>query len=540
MKSEIKHIVYLMLENRSLDQLLGWLYDEKHPPKVNIPPQEAGQQPTYNGLKEHTYFNVAAGGQKHYVVKGVDNMNVPIHDPHEKFQHVDIQLYGPKVKGQSVDTSVHPPVNLIPPMSGFYQDFASYGQDAEIHQIMQSYTPEELPVLNGLAKAYAVSDHYFCSIPSQTNCNRAFAAAGNSLGINDTNELEAFVNNRNLSHDPLSIGQPYGNQFNQKTMWNVLSDNSFDQTSDWMHYYSHGDWVESILGVDDYSYTRDLMTQLQPSLFDSHFDKIKTFFERAEAGTLPKVSFLEPAWGLEILKFGKDLGFSGTDYHPPTNLIPGEAFVKKVYDALTSNKEAWANTLFIINFDEHGGTYDHVGPAATATAPWESDGTPKPTALECDFDFIRFGVRVPLLLVSPRVQASTVFRAKGNTPYDHTSVIATILKMLEIPKEKWGLGGRTANAPTFENIFEGNPIRQDIPQVHVNKHPKTIDGIENTTPPNDIHLCMAHSLLERVIKREGLTREDIIELDLPILAKAATVMELATWLEDAVNAINNR
>lgn len=34
--SEIKHIVYLMLENRSLDQLLGWLYDEQNPPKVNI------------------------------------------------------------------------------------------------------------------------------------------------------------------------------------------------------------------------------------------------------------------------------------------------------------------------------------------------------------------------------------------------------------------------------------------------------------------------------------------------------------------------
>lgn len=525
MKNEIKHIVYLMLENRSFDQLLGWLYDGTQP-LVNIPKQET---PSYNGLKEKTYFNLDKNGQKHYVIKGVDNMNVPIHDPHEKYNHVNVQLFG---------TEDNQPCDKKPTMEGFYEDFASYND--QVHQIMQSYTPNDLPVLNGLAKNFGVSDHYFCSVPTQTNCNRAFAASGNSLGINDGGQLEAFVNNRDFSYLPPHLSQPVGKQFNQKTMWNVISDNGFDQPSDWMHYYSQGAWWEDLLGLQGYAYTRDLMTQLQDKCLDQHFDKIDTFFERAEAGTLPKVCFLEPEWGLEFPIGDKDYGINGSDYHPPTNLVPGEAFVKKIYDSLTSNKETWDNTLFIINFDEHGGTYDHVGPTPCAKQPWESDGTHKPVIEECQFDFKRFGVRVPLVLVSPRVQKSTVFRAAGDTPYDHTSVIATILTMLDIPKESWGLGARTANAPTFENVFEGNPVRQDIPKIEVNKNPKTLTGIETTTTPNDIHLRMAHSLLNRLIEKEGLSKEETDKLDLPKLVESKTVVDLSKTLKAALTKIKNR
>jgi phospholipase C len=42
---------------------------------------------------------------------------------------------------------------------------------------MNCFTPETLPVLSGLAYYYGVCDHWFCSIPSQTICNRSFAQA---------------------------------------------------------------------------------------------------------------------------------------------------------------------------------------------------------------------------------------------------------------------------------------------------------------------------------------------------------------------------
>lgn len=493
-------------------------------PKSILPAQTT---PTYDGLKQNTYFNLDKNGQKHYVVKGTENnMNVPIHDPHEEYSHINNQVFGSETN----------PVSLQEPtMGGFYQDFASYHDHTE--QIMQSYTPEELPVLNGLARHFAVSDRYFCSVPTQTNCNRAFAACGNSLGLNDKGQLEAWVNNRNFSYIPPHASQPEGRQFNQKTMWNVLSDNGKNQPSDWMFYYSQGSWLEDLLGLEGYCYTRDLMKQLQGKEFDQHFDKMDTFFTRAKAGTLPSVCFLEPEWGLKFPIGDHDYGVNGADYHPPTNLAPGETFVKQIYEALTSNKAAWAQTLWIINFDEHGGTYDHVAPPWNATPPWASDGTPVPETSELGFQFDRFGVRVPFILVSPLVPESTVFRAEGDTPYDHTSVIATILNMMGIPKDKWGLGGRTANAPTFEKVFEGNPVRTDIPSIEVNANGKTSSGFESESPANDIHKRMAQSLLNRAIKQKGLSPETVQGLSLAPLKDAKTPTELSLMLKASLEKV---
>ena len=61
---------------------------------------------------------------------------------------------------------------------------------------MQSYTPDQLPVINGLAEHYAVGDMWFSSVPSQTNPNRAFALCGTSMGL---------VNNGFLEKDPRAV-----------------------------------------------------------------------------------------------------------------------------------------------------------------------------------------------------------------------------------------------------------------------------------------------------------------------------------------------
>ncbi len=50
------------------------------------------------------------------------------------------------------------------------------------------------------------------------------------------------------------------------------------------------------------------------------------------------------------------------DDHPDADMLRGQLFVKRVYDALRSNPAVWAKTLLIITYDEHGGLYDHVVP----------------------------------------------------------------------------------------------------------------------------------------------------------------------------------
>ena len=60
-----------------------------------------------------------------------------------------------------------------------------------VHQVMTTYTPEQLPILNGLAGQFAVSDAWFSAMPSATDPNRAFALTGPALG-----QLDNFQNGR--------------------------------------------------------------------------------------------------------------------------------------------------------------------------------------------------------------------------------------------------------------------------------------------------------------------------------------------------------
>ena len=53
---KIEHIVVVMLENRSFDNLLGWLY-EGESPRNAVPPSPAGTLPTYDGLTEGEHWN---------------------------------------------------------------------------------------------------------------------------------------------------------------------------------------------------------------------------------------------------------------------------------------------------------------------------------------------------------------------------------------------------------------------------------------------------------------------------------------------------
>ncbi len=305
---------------------------------------------------------------------------------------------------------------------------------------MHMYTPADLPILNALAKAYAVSDMWFASVPTQTNANRAFSICGTSMGLVDNGFLGPNIVSEKLADD----------RFKTDTIWNVLDRNNFH---DWAIFW-HDKYPPVISCVP---YTRRVFPYLEkiPNV-DSHFHKMERFFVMAEAGTLPAFSYIEPSWGGEI--FGI-LSRMGNEYHPPSDVTPGEHLLQQIYQSLTKNQAAWEQTLLVIVFDEHGGTYDHVPPKWGAKPPWVSK---KPEfRLQYDFKFDRFGVRVPAILVSPYIKERTVFRSPTDTPYDHTSIIATILQWAGIPKRQWGLGERVANAPTFDNVLTRTEPRTD-------------------------------------------------------------------------------
>jgi phospholipase C len=536
---QIEHVVYLMLENRSFDNLLGWLYDEDNPPQHIISNPTQTDVPFY-GLVENKYFNCFKGETTpHYVKKaeinkschsgclmsildkllnrhkGCSHLYIPDPDPNEPYQEVNAQLFG---------SQENPPENQLPAMEGFLQNYSTVrtglagtlAQDKGLAgmigklfskqitpeqalQIMETYTPEQLSVINTLAKDYAVSDYWFSSIPTQTNCNRAFSVCGTSLGQVD-------------NHGPLEGLVPA--KFDTRTIWNVLAENGYSSPADWMIYHQ-----DQELGL--FGYARHAFNIPDPK---QHVTSIDAFFDAVAKGNLPAFSYLEPAW------YRADVFNNGNSYHPPSDLGPGEHFLKQLYEKLTANRALWEKTLLIITFDEHGGTYDHIPPPWGATPPWGTEQPPPENIqLECGFKFNRFGVRVPTLLISPWVEEQTVFRSLTDVPYDHTSMIATILSWKNIPKEQWQLGERVANAPTFENVLTRSTPREDIPAVDVSEMFR-IPLSPAKTAIHPLHVEMLPHVLQHLSLGQ-LTTEELQEETAQILKKSKNVKELNESLQ---------
>jgi phospholipase C len=76
------------------------------------------------------------------------------------------------------------------------------------------------------------------------------------------------------------------------------------------------------------------------------------FLLAAGTGTLPAVSFIDPRY--TILDDG-----TGNDDHPHADIRKGDLFLYETFHAVARGPK-WANTVFIVNFDEWGGFFEHI------------------------------------------------------------------------------------------------------------------------------------------------------------------------------------
>lgn len=269
-----------------------------------------------------------------------------------------------------------------------------------------------------------MSDRWFCSVPTQTNPNRAYSICGTSLGRES---------NLNIYADE---------QFDAPTIFNRLFEAGKSIGLYWTDPWKEGK-----------SYTHYTFPQLGRTIFLN--GTIRQFTEQARTGTLPSFSYIEPQWG-----YGKGTLFKqGTDLHPPTHVRPGDQFVGKIYAAVRASPQ-WEKTLMIVTFDEHGGTYDHVAPPWGAINP---DGKDGPSG----FRFDLFGVRVPTLLISPYIRQGTVFRAPEGSaaPFDHTSFVKTLLLWAGVDPATAGLGARVPAAPSFDGVLVPHIVNDTVVDV---------------------------------------------------------------------------
>jgi phospholipase C len=437
----LDHVVVVMFENRSFDNLLGRLY-------------QPGEVPSFDGVIGKDLANPVpdwaadrSGGDtvRYGTAAG---MNTPSPDPGEEYAHVNTQLFGiidPAAnRGVLAEQMVAPfnaPANarVRPSMDGFVADYissfaAEIGRQPrydEYAQIMTGYTPEQLPVTAGLARGFATFDHWFCEVPSQTFANRSFFHAASSSG---------YVDN-------LTPADSFPLHNTAETVFERL-----DRAGKTWRVYCDPPSHMSLTGIIH-------APRLWPH-FGTRFVTTDQFVQDAANGTLPTYSFIEPnlLYGHNDMHPAFDALFPDTQIDPPSSLLGGEALLAKIYNAVrsgtsASGSNAW-NTLLMVTFDEHGGTYDHVPPpAAPPPHPASAPG-------QLNFAFDRSGVRVPAIAISAWIPAEKVVTSQ----FRNTSVIATLRK-------RWQLGppltGRDAIAADIAPVLSLATPRdpEDWPEV---------------------------------------------------------------------------
>jgi phospholipase C len=153
----------------------------------------------------------------------------------------------------------------------------------------------------------------------------------------------------------------------------------------------------------------------------------------------------------------------------------------------------------VILYDEHGGCYGHVPPPANAATPDAASNPGKE-----NFAFNRLGIRIPALVVSPYVQAGTVFRSNTGVPYDHTSVLATLLDWLSIPASNMLPSKRIAAAPTLEQILSLSAPRTSGPTIA--PPGATVSATPVTLPMNDLQT----SPVTGTARRFGMDPDEVL------------------------------
>jgi phospholipase C len=228
---KLRHIVVLMMENRSFDHMLGGL---------------KAVDPRIDGLTG-TETNPDINGNPVKVRPLAQFQGQLDPDPNHHFPAVDQQIFNGDNSNARVAT-----------MQGFVRSyFGEQNNVAHSQKIMYYFTPDKLPVLTTLATEFAVFNRWFASIPGPTLCNRAFAHYGTSFGHVGMDIFYANTQYKSIYQRMLDAGRTAKIYY-------------FDQASSTME-------VVNLL-------------QDQPKIF-ALYDQ---FLSDCESGLLPDYSFIEP------------------------------------------------------------------------------------------------------------------------------------------------------------------------------------------------------------------------------------------------------
>ncbi len=272
----------------------------------------------------------------------------------------------------------------------------------------------QVPVYDALAREFTICQRWFAAHPGPTFCNRFYTLTGR-------------LNRDSLGN--FQFDNPQGEAF-APVQTRTLFDHLTEHGVSWQ-YYEHRYCFLRLFAR--YSFDESYIVEAN--------DPTRGFFARAQAGTLPAVSFIDP-------NFVDEPDEGDNDDGAPANIGAGQNLIGGVVNAVMQGPK-WGRTLLVITYDEHGGFFDHVDPLQFRDKAIPVSGID------------HYGVRVPTCVISPWVDKGVA----SNVVFDHTSIAKTIARRF-MSNDPPDLGARVTAANDLSMILRATP-RQDRPTIPI-------------------------------------------------------------------------
>ena len=349
---DVKHIVMLMQENRSFDHYFGTL---------------AGVR----GFDDPMALKLANGRSVFYQPdsKNPDGYLLPF--------HLDTRASS----AQKIPSTSHAWSVQHEAWNGGRIDqwLAAHRKADGIHgpYVMGYYDRTDIPFHFALAESFTLCDEYHCSVMGPTYPNRMYWMTG----TNDPDGRNGGPMIDNTVPDGGYTWTTYAERLEKAGIpWKV-----YQQKDNYGCNMLENFKVFQQAAKNSSLYSRGMLHGPEGQFeYDAIHDK------------LPPVSWIIPT--------------SFQSEHPDYMPADGAAFIASKIDAIAANPEVWAKTVFVLNYDENDGIFDHVAPPVPpANTPHEFvDGLP-----------VGGGFRVPCIIISPWTAGGWVC----SETFDHTSVL---------------------------------------------------------------------------------------------------------------------
>jgi phospholipase C len=284
---------------------------------------------------------------------------------------------------------------------------------------MGYFTRADLPFYYALADAFTVCDAYHCSIFGPTNPNRMFLFTGtNGLTAGETGP-NAVINPPQEPNDSADMARD--NPAFAGFGWTTYAERLQAAGVSWKVYQEYDNYGDNALayckafrGLERtsplYVRARDWAPGSTPENAKASRGEhlVAAFARDVAAGSLPQVSWIVAPYIM--------------CEHPSASPGYGESLTARLIEALAEHPEVWARTVFILNYDENDGFFDHVPPPLPAVNPAMGASTIDVAGEAYGAEPVGLGPRVPMLAVSPWSRGGWV----NSEVFDHTSVIRFI------------------------------------------------------------------------------------------------------------------